>query len=136
MLPSLMNKQDPRLKSVKRCLDQVCCLSRQSLFAHTDNVILSQRNVCLVVLTIVAQWLCLSTCVHLMRYAARMPLCWQAALRVFGGHATVQTQGSVSKGTAVQGLSDWDFIVSAASCFSLSQPRVPQCVLLWGYNGA
>jgi hypothetical protein len=30
---------------------------------------------------------------------------------VFGGRATVHPQGSASKGTALKGLSDWDFMV-------------------------
>lgn len=36
----------------------------------------------------------------------------QAARQVFEGHGTVQSQGSTSKGTAIKGKSDWDFIVS------------------------
>lgn len=48
-------------------------------------------------------WLCCSL---------RVALCSQACVAVFGGHATVQKQGSVSKGTGVQGMSDFDFIVS------------------------
>lgn len=42
--------------------------------------------------------------------------CWyffmQAAREVFAGHATVQRAGSVSKGTGIQGSSDYDFYVS------------------------
>jgi len=37
----------------------------------------------------------------------------QAALRTFQGHATVQHQGSSNAGTGLQGVSDWDFMVSS-----------------------
>jgi tRNA nucleotidyltransferase (CCA-adding enzyme) len=52
----------------------------------------------------------------------------QAALDVFAGHATVQRAGSVSKGTGVRGMSDFDFFVSQetvrADIVAPSQPRV------------